>query len=567
MNAPKTSELRGFLQTLAPDIRRATAFSALISMLSLASTIYMLQVYDRVITSSSLTTLAMLTLAVLAAYLVMEVLEWVRSTILQQSGERFDAAFSDRVFAAIFEGSLQKVRIGGTQALTDLRSVREFFVSPALMAVMEAPVSVLCLIILFALSPALGWFAVLGAMVQLGIAARMARRTQQPLTEAGNAAISAQVYVYNSLRNAQVIACLGMLGGIQQRWLAKQNRFLKLQASASDHAGALVAASKASQLIQGSALMGIGCWLLLQGSLAGGAGMLIVGSVFGGKVLQPLVQVLTSWKLIGDARNAYLRLDTLLQQIPAATHGMPLPAPKGQVSVEVVTTGAPGSQLPILRNLSFALAAGQCLAVIGPTASGKTTLARLLIGLWQPQAGKVRLDGADVFAWNKAELGPHLGYLPQDVELFEGTVAENIARFGIVDPAKLDAAVALVGLGSLMSELPQGYDSYIGEDGVLLSGGQRQRIGLARAVYGNPQLVVLDEPNASLDEQGDANLLRLLQSLKQAGVTSIVITHRTNVLTVADQILVLKDGSLQAYGPKDQVLAALSPEKNSVVPS
>ena len=567
MNTPKTSELRGFLQTLAPDIRRATAFSVVISLLSLASTAYMLQVYDRVITSSSLTTLAMLTLAVMAAFLVMEVLEWVRSTLLQQSGERFDNAFGNRVFAAIFEASLQKTRVGGSQALTDLRSVREFFVSPALMALMEAPVSILCLVILFALSPALGWFAVLGAVVQLAIAVRMARRTQQPLTEAGQAAISGQVYVYNSLRNAQVIASMGMLAGIQQRWLAKHNRFLQLQASASDHAGALVAASRSSQLIQGSALMGIGCWLLLQGDLAGGAGMLIVGSVLGGKVLQPLVQVLTSWKLIGDARDAYLRLDALLQQIPVVSPGMPLPAPKGQVSVETVTSGAPGSAVPILRSVSFALPAGQCLAVIGPTASGKTTLARLLIGLWQPQAGKIRLDGADVSAWNKAELGPHLGYLPQDVELFEGTVAENIARFGVIDKAKVAAAVTLAGLESLVSELPDGYDSHIGEDGVLLSGGQRQRIGLARAVYGNPQLVVLDEPNASLDEHGDANLLRMLQTLKQAGVTTIVVTHRTNVLTVADQILVLKDGSLQAYGPRDQVLASLSPDKHSAVPA
>ena len=558
MNAPQPSELRDFLRSLAPDIRRATAFSAAISLLSLASTVYMLQVYDRVITSSSLTTLAMLTLVVLAAYLVMEVLEWVRSTILQQSGARLDAAFGNRVFEAIFQASLQKARFGGTQALTDLRSLREFCISPALMAVMEAPVSILCLVILFALSPALGWFAVLGALLQLAIAFSMARRTQRPMTEASNAAIAGQVYVHNSLRNAQVIASMGMLAGIQQRWLAKQNRFLQLQATASDHAGALVAASRASQLIQGSALMGIGCWLLLQGNLAGGAGMLIVGSVFGGKVLQPLVQVLTSWKLIGDARNAYVRLETLLQQVPAAVQGMPLPAPKGQVSVEAVTTGAPGSPVPILRNISFALPAGQCLAVIGPTASGKTTLARILIGLWQPRAGKVRLDGADVYAWNKAELGPHLGYLPQDIELFDGTVAENIARFGVVDPAKVEAAAALAGLQTLRDELPDGYDSRIGEDGALLSGGQRQRVGLARAVYGNPQLVVLDEPNANLDDQGDAILLQMLQALKQAGVTTIVVTHRTHVLGVADQILVLKDGNLQAYGPKDQVMAVSS---------
>ena len=552
-----SSELRESIWALRPYWTRTLFLSIVTGTLSLAPTLYMLEVYDRVVNSASLITLAMLTLLVLGVYVVMEVLEWVRVEMMQHAGQQLDDRLGERVFDAVFAANLRKVQAGGSQALTDMRTLREFFYSPVLLGAMEAPVALLFLVLIFLISPVLGWFAVLGAMAQLLIAVMTERRTQPPLAEANKAAIGAQGYATGALRNAQVIESMGMLEGIHRRWMQRQRKFLLLQAEASDHAGGLTAASKSVQLIQSSALLGLGCWLMLQGELAGGGGMMIVGSILGGKVLQPLVQVVSNWKLVINVRDAFQRLDNLLQQVPAGAERMSLPAPRGYLSVEAVTAGAPGSPVAILRNVSFALPAGQCLAIVGPSASGKTTLARLMMGLWPTLAGKIRLDGADMFAWNKTELGPFVGYLPQGVELFDGTLAENIARFGEIDREKVEEAARLIGLDALAAELPQGYDSRIGEDGAFLSGGQRQRVGLARAIYGNPRFVVLDEPNSSLDERGEAALLQMLQALKHRGVTVVVITHRTSVLAAADRMLILRDGMVQGYGPRDEVLAAL----------
>lgn len=552
-----TSELRESIWALRPYWTRALFISVVTSTLSLAPTLYMLEVYDRVVNSASFITLAMLTLLVLGVYVVMEILEWVRVEMMQHAGQQLDDRLGERVFDAVFAANLRKVQAGGSQALTDMRTLREFFYSPALLGAMEAPVALLFLILIFLISPVLGWFAVLGAMVQLLIAVLTERRTQPPLAEANKMAIGAQGYANGALRNAQVIESMGMLEGIHRRWMQRQRKFLHLQAVASDHAGGLTAASKSVQLIQSSALLGLGCWLMLQGELAGGAGMMIVGSILGGKVLQPLVQVVSNWKLVINTRDAFQRLDDLLQQVPASAERMSLPAPKGYLSVEAVTAGAPGNPVAILRNVSFALPAGECLAIVGPSASGKTTLARLMMGLWPTMAGKIRLDGADMFAWNKTELGPFVGYLPQGVELFDGTLAENIARFGEIDREKVEEAGRLIGLDALVAELPQGYDSRIGDEGAFLSGGQRQRVGLARAIYGDPRFVVLDEPNSSLDERGEAALLQMLQALKHRRVTVVVITHRTSVLAAADRMLILRDGMVQGYGPRDEVLAAL----------
>ena len=413
------------------------------------------------------------------------------------------------------------------------------------------------MIILFWMHPMLGWFAVLGGIVQTIIAFLTNRRTQLPLTAANKAAMAAQNYAGNSLRNAQVIESMGMLEGIHQRWMRHQREFLQQQASASDHAGGLASAAKSVQLISASGMLGLAAWLILTGDLLD-AGLMIVAMILGGKVLQPIVQLVSNWKSVVEVRGAYGRLDELLRQIPAGQEQMSLPPPKGLLSVEAVTAGAPGSPLPILRNVSFALPAGECLAVVGPSASGKTTLARLLMGLWPAMSGKVRLDGADVYAWNKSELGPHVGYLPQGVELFDGTLAENIARFGEVDIAQVEEAARLVGLDALVAELPDGYHSRIGDEGAFLSGGQRQRVGLARAIYGQPRFIVLDEPNSSLDELGEKALAGLVSFLKSRGVTIVIITHRTSILAVAERMLLLVNGAVQAYGPRDEVLAALA---------
>jgi ATP-binding cassette subfamily C exporter for protease/lipase len=305
-------------------------------------------------------------------------------------------------------------------------------------------------------------------------------------------------------------------------------------------------------------LLGLGAWLLLRNQLNGGEAYMIIGSILGGRVLAPLVQIVSQWQTVVNVRDAYSRLDNMLSMVALRPESMALPAPLGHLQVDGLVAGAPGIPVPILKGISFGLQPGDVLAVVGPSASGKTTLARLLVGLWPAINGKVRLDGVDVFTWDKLELGPHIGYLPQGVELFDGSMAENIARFGELDQAKVEAAARAIGLHDFILSLPQGYDSPVGREGTMLSGGQRQRVGLARAFYGNPAFIVLDEPNSSLDEQGDADLASAITQLKAKGSTFIVMTHRTSVLSVADKMLVLRDGQLQMFGPRDEVLKALS---------
>jgi len=404
----------------------------------------------------------------------------------------------------------------------------------------------------------LGWSAVVGAMIQTFVGWLNERSTQPPLIQANRVAFEAQQYADGSLRNAQVIESMGMLRNIHERWMSRQKLFLSLQAQASDSAGGYQAIGKFIGTVMGSLLLGLGAWLLLNNELNGGAAMIIVASILGGRVLQPLVQVVQQWRTVVNVRDAWGRLEMLLSSIPVAPENMALPTPRGALQVESLIAGAPGGQTPILKGFGFSLAPGEVLAVVGPSASGKTTLARLLVGVWPATSGKVRLDGADVYSWDKDGLGPNVGYLPQGIELFDGTLAENIARFGPVEPAKVEAAARLVGLHDYIMSLPAGYDSPVGREGTMLSGGQRQRVALARAFYGNPVFVVLDEPNSSLDEVGDAALASAVLELKKLGTTFVLMTHRTSVLAVADKMLLLMEGHAQAFGPRDEVLAALT---------
>jgi ATP-binding cassette, subfamily C, bacterial exporter for protease/lipase len=559
------SELSLALDTIRPAIVRAALFSMIISFMALAPTVYMLEVYDRVVNSRSGMTLAMLTLMIVGAYAVMEILEKVRGALLRAAGVALDEKLSKRVYDAMFQGFLKRQVGGSMQVLNDLRLIREFLPNPALLAVMEAPVALLALALIFAINPLLGWSAVVGALAQLGVAWMTEKATRKPLMEANRSAVGAQQMAESSLRNAHVMESMGMLDAVHARWNKRQQEFLAYQAQASEGAGLWTAMSKLVQQVMGSLLLGLGAWLLLGNALNGGAGMMIIGSVLGGRVLAPLAQLVSQWSAVVNVRAAWERLEGLLAQMPAKPKNMSLPAPKGVLTVESLMAGAPGHPVAIVRGVQFGLNPGEVLAVVGPSASGKTTLARLLVGLWPAMSGKVRLDGADIHTWDKAELGPYLGYLPQGVELLEGTLAENIARFGDVDMVQVEAAARLVGLHDLIMALPQGYNSPIGRDGAVLSGGQRQRVGLARALYGKPVFVVLDEPNSSLDEAGDAALANAIASLKQLGTTFVVMTHRTSVLGVADKMLLMRDGAQQAFGPRDEVLAALQQARQPAV--
>jgi ATP-binding cassette subfamily C exporter for protease/lipase len=557
------SELALAFEPLKPVLIRAAIFSMIISLLALSPTVYMLEVYDRVVNSRSGMTLYMLTIVVVLCYAVMEILEKVRGAMMRAAGVQLDNKLSERVYNAMFQGFLRRHVSGGTQVLNDLKLVREFLYNPALLAVMEAPVALVALALIFAINPLLGWSAVIGAIAQMGVAFMNERATRKPLNEANRSAVAAQQFAEASLRNAHVMESMGMLDAVHARWQKRQREFLSHQAQASEGAGLWTAMSKLIQQLMGSILLGLGAWLMLGNALNGGASMMIIGSVLGGRVLAPLGQVVAQWNAVVNVRSAWSRLEALMAQVPEKPEAMPLPAPKGFLSVEALIAGAPGQQVPIVRGVQFAAQPGEVVAVIGPSASGKTTLAKLLVGLWPSISGKVRLDGADVHSWDKAELGPYLGYLPQGVELLDGTLAENIARFGEVDMVQVEAAARLVGLHDLIMSMPQGYNSPIGRDGTMLSGGQRQRVGLARALYAKPVFVVLDEPNSSLDEAGDAALAGAIAALKQLGTTFVVMTHRSSILSVADKILLMREGAQQAFGPRDEVLAALQQKAQS----
>ena len=558
MSTSASEELSVALSAVQPHMRSAAWFSIWTAVLALAPAAYMLEVYDRVLNSRNPLTLLMLTLLVLGVLALMELLDWGRLKLLREAGLALDGLLGDRVFGATFAAALRQSQSAGAQTLVDLRTLREFLATPAALAAMELPASLVFLLLVFAIHPLLGAVSLVAAALQALLGWRNERNTRATLRAANVAALGAQRQAEGLQRNAQVVAALGMLPAIERRWASRQREMLAHQAVASDRAGRFHAASRLLQVTLGSLLIGLGAWLMLRDQFPDGAGAAVAASIVGARMLAPLVQAITHWRAVLQARHAWSRLQQLLGEQPAQSQTMSLPAPSGQLQADQVVAAPPGHAAPVLKGVNFALAPGEVLAVAGPSGAGKSSLARVLVGLWPCASGKVRLDRADVFTWDKGELGPFLGYLPQDVELFDGTVAQNIARFGPVVPERVEAAARAAGVHETILEWPQAYDTPLGADGARLSGGQRQRVALARALYGDPVLVVLDEPNASLDEAGEAALTAAIVALKARGAAVVVITHRTGVLAVADRLLLLRDGQMQACGPRDEVLAALA---------
>lgn len=562
------AELRKAVMALAPYYWRAFGFSVLVALLVLVPTWYMLEVYERVVNSRSFMTLAMLTLLVVWVYVVMEVLDWARTQTMFSASQKFERGLEARVFAVTYRAGIARGSSTGTQPMNDLRTLSGFLGHPVLGAVMEAPVSLVYLAILFLINPLLGWAALVGGLLQLVLGWFNQRSTTAPLQEAGREALAAQRQADDSLRNSEAIEAMGMLPDLHRRWQTLQRKHLFHQAVASDRAGAFQSIGKLIQVTQGSLLLGMGAWLMLDGSLPGGGGLMIVGSVLGARMLAPLAQLIMQWRVVIQASEAWGRLDLVLGRSPAQPAAMPLPPPKGRLTVEHLNALPPGSPGPmLLQGLQFELNPGEILAVIGPSAAGKTTLARLLTGLWPAAAGKVRLDGVDVHQWNKLELGPSVGYLPQGVELLDGTLADNIVRFGEIDQEALEKVVSVAGLKEFIADLPDGLDTVVGREGAFLSGGQRQRIALARALYGDPVFVVLDEPNSSLDQEGDRALAEAVRTMAAQGTTFVIMTHRRNLLELADRILVLRDGQQQAFGPRADILAALDHAARTPLPA
>lgn len=528
-------------------------FSMFVNLLMLVPPMYMLQVYDRVLTTQSAETLLMLTLVVVFLFVVMGGLELVRSRILVRVGNRLDTNINSRLYSAMFRRSVVAQGQQSAQPLNDLTSLRQFLTGNGLFAFFDAPWVPIYLGVLFLFHPWLGLFATGAGIILLILAIANEKATKGLLAEANSEHIKAQDLANSNLRNAEVLHAMGMLPGIMGRWADKHHEFLAKQSQASDRAGALTNASKILRLLFQSMILGLGAYLVLQAEMT--AGMMIAGSIIMGRALAPIDQMIGSWKGFVSARGAYGRLNELLTQIPEENRRMSLPAPRGDLAVETVAAAPPGVRMATIRGIHFEVPEGEHVGIIGPSAAGKSTLARVLLGIWPTLVGSVRLDGAEVGQYNRDELGPHIGYLPQDIELFDGTISENIARFGEVNAEKVVKAARKAGVHEMILELPNGYDTYISSTSGALSGGQRQRVGLARALYGDPVFIVLDEPNSNLDDAGERSLSQTIAQLKQEGATLFVISHRTSVLKNMDKLLVMKEGQVSAFGPRDQVMA------------
>ncbi|UOA08399.1 type I secretion system permease/ATPase [Methylobacter sp. S3L5C] len=544
----------------------AAGFSMVINLLQLVPTIYMLQLYDRVVPTGNRSTLLMLTLIVIVLFLTMGALEWVRSQILVRVSSRLETLLNERLFQVAYKQSLYT---GGqrasSQPLDDLTSLRQFMTGNGLFAFFDVPWMPVYIAVMFIFHPLYGWAAIGTSIILVIVAIIQEKSTGKLLGEANNLAMTGRGLVNKNLRNAEVIESMGMLRNIQLRWLEGTKQVLVLQATASSRAGLISGISKVIRLSSQSLILGLGAYLVIENEIT--PGLMIGGSILLGRALAPIDLLIGTWKGFITARGQYHRLNELLLQIPAETEKMTLPAPEGTFQIEAAVVIPPGAKTPVLKGITLGIAKGDVIGVIGPSGAGKSTFARALLGIWPTANGKIRLDGADVFAWSRDELGPYIGYLPQDIELFEGTISENIARFGDIDSEKVITAAKMADVHDLILRLPEGYDTLIGASGGNLSGGQRQRIGLARALYGDPVVVVLDEPNSNLDEQGEFALGNAIQRLKHKRATVIVITHRNNVLANVDKLLILNDGLVSIYGPKDEVMAHFQQQQMATSPT
>ena len=535
----------------------AGLFSAAVNLLMLVPVIYMLQVYDRVVSSGSYSTLAMLTLLMVALTAALGGFEWVRSMILIAASNRIEKNLRRRVSDATFKRALLTGgAVSNSQPLSDLSSLRQFLTGNGLFAFFDAPWFPIYVFVMFMFHPLFGYAAIFAGVVMVALAYTTEKVTSKKLQDANSQSNWINNQVNGTLKNSEVIAAMGMADDLRHRQEKRFDQVLTLQTDASRLAGLLQSLSKTFRMVMQSLLLGLGALLALRQEIS--PGMMIAGSLLLGRALAPIDMLVGTWKGFTLARAQYDRLGQLLNQIPKDADTMSLPVPAGKLTAEQVMVVPPGSKNIVVRGVNMELNAGEALGIVGPSASGKSCLARALLGIWPTYSGKVRLDGADIFAWDRTELGPYIGYLPQDIELFDGSISENICRFGDVDPDKVVEAARTAGVHDLILQLPQGYDTVIGGSGGILSGGQRQRIGLARAIYGSPKYLVLDEPNSNLDDQGERELVEAIRRIKSEGATVIIITHRTMVLQCVDKILVMRDGAASHFGPRDQVLAALA---------
>jgi ATP-binding cassette subfamily C exporter for protease/lipase len=537
----------------------AGLFSMIANLLMLAPTIYMLQVFDRVLVSQNTGTLLVVSIITLFFLVVLSFSEWARSKLLVRSGIRMDQMISRKLFHASYEAHLNPAVTNPSRAFTDLTELRQFLTGNGIFAFFDAPWAPIYISVLFLLHPWLGVMALGFAAVQSVLAWWGSQATKPAQAQASKSQQEVSGYLQSKFRNAEVIESMGMVKHLYRRWSERNAKAMGANLNAQDVAGRVTAWSKFVRYTQQSLALGGGALLVIHGELSPGA--MIAANVLMTRALAPIDLMVGTWSGFLNARDAFNRLSELLEAHPMRD----IPAmgiePKGDVVLKDVVASAPGRDIPILQGVSAIMPPGTVTVVLGASGSGKSTLARVLLGIWPHSAGQVLLDGQAIGKWNRMELGPHVGYLPQDIELFDGTIAENIARAGNVESEKVIEAAEAAGLHAMILRFPKGYDTPMGEAGGLLSGGQRQRIGLARAMYGMPELVVLDEPNANLDDEGEAALVRAVQGLKAQGKTVVLISHRPGIVSVADRLLILQNGTVQASGPRDGVLAALQKQR------
>lgn len=548
---------------MKPLLFNMALFSFVINLLYLVPALFMLQVFDRVIPTNSRETLWVLLGGVGAALAILFVLDYVRLRLQHLSGNIVDERLSPPVVHAVVTATARSPLNARPDAMRDIATLRGLFSANGLTALMDAPWIVVYVAVIAFFHPALGLGAAGAAIVMIGLAWLNDRMSRKALDAVQKETRSASRYVEGSLRNAEVLQAMGMTERLLGRWRKQQDEALALQGATSHSSVMFSAASRFLRQGVQVMMMSIGAYLVLTQSAS--AGVMIATTVLLGRALQPVEQIVGSWRVLNEARSAYRRLRDLCGYFDNGEPQMSLPRPVGELRVEGVSLRLPGTEKLALTGVSLNLAAGEALAIIGASAAGKSTLARLLTGIWQPTIGTVRLDGADLSAWPRSELGPWIGYVPQDVELFDGTVADNIGRLSKSDPKAVIAAAKRANAHDMILQLPKGYDTPIGEAGARLSPGQRQRIALARAMYGDVRLVVLDEPNASLDAEGEIALAHALSSLRAEGVTSIVVTHRPSLVAHVDKILILEAGQVKQCGPAGEVMKAMQKQSQAAV--
>ncbi len=530
-------------------------FSLIANVLMLTPTIYMLQLYGRVMKSGSELTLLMVTMFLVLFYAVMAFAEWLRSRIMVRAGVRLDEALNSLVFKASFEAYLNQTRRNVTEAFSDLTNIRQFLTSNGIIAFFDTPWTPIYIAVIFLLSPFLGFLSILFAVIQLGVTWQTHRLSVTEIEKAAESGNDSYRYVQSKLRNIEPIHAMGMAGNLRKQWFLLHDASLAKAESSLDRQHRQQSFAKFVRYSMQSLTLGAGAFLVIDGKMP--VGSMIAANVLMSKALQPLDLVVATWKPFVQARTAFMRLEKLLDDFPERLAGAKHQDPFGEIRLEELTATAAGRETPILDTITTMFPAGKVSVVLGPSGSGKSTLARCIVGVWPQRTGQVLIDGEPVESWDRMELGPHIGYLPQDVELFEGSIAENIARFAEIDSLKVIEAAKSTGIHEMILRFPRGYDTLIGEAGGMLSGGQRQRLGLARALYGKPAIIVLDEPNANLDDAGERSLLEAVKQLRLAGKTVILVTHRPSVLAVADLLVMMQGGKIIRCGPRDEILAAM----------